>query len=122
MIAQSVIDRLADEGAVEPEPEGSLLCLSVHRGDMKFSFSSDNPQEVVRAQVAVDDMLRKGYLLFVVDAAGVMHRVTAFDPKTNEYVIKIDMRKAGDKKQRKATTRVPAKKTRARAVAPTAGG
>lgn len=89
------------------------------------------------------DMLRRGYALLVEREDGKYQRVHEFDESTNEYIIadfdpeydgeeheeteeaapkKGPPKKAGARKKRVVKKRLPAKKTKAVAVARTAGG
>lgn len=115
---------------------------------MKFSFNSDDQQEVIRAGRVVRDMLRRGYILLVQPdpKSEEMVRAQGFDEKTSEYIIadfdpeggedvpdvnvpvapigaKVPPRNGRRKKKgRPAKKRVPARKTKALAVGPVAGG
>jgi hypothetical protein len=126
---------------------GDVCVLNTRQGDLQLTFNSDDPREVARAQRAVEDMLRRGYILFI-EVDGKLERVTAFDSATNEYLISEGPLYSGDvhvssksgqteaaqepsaeeitepKPQRKRgrPRKVPAGSTRATAVAPTAGG
>lgn len=102
---------------------------------MRFSFDSDDPQEVARAQRVVQDMLARGYILFV-EVKGKLQRVRRFNPRTNCYVVADGPEKAPAasesisppepvatrRRGRPATREVPARRHRATGVAPTAGG
>lgn len=116
---------------------GTLAVLNVGAGDMRFSFNSEDPQEVARASRVVKDMLARGYMLFV-EVDGKMKRVRRFLEKHHEYVIAdgpevapsrsapeqvaepkpIRQTRRGPQRER----RVPARDHNATAVAPTAGG
>lgn len=116
---------------------GTLSVLNVGAGDMRFSFDSNDPQEVARAQRVVQDMLARGYILFV-DVDGKLERVKRFNPKTNCYIIAdgamaapstvetipetatpaLRRPRGRPRKERE----VPARKHKATGVAPTAGG
>ena len=118
-----------DIGA-EPQPvEGEISILSVGRGDIKINFASDDPDEIEHAKNVIIDMLKRGYMLFI-EVDGKHVRVKDFDPKTNEYILKIDKRSklwrnkvaAQDKPKKEIIERIPAKKVRGTAVAPTGGG
>ena len=105
---------------------------------MRFSFDSDDPQEVARAQRVVEDMLARGYILFV-EVDGKLNRVKRFNSKNNCYVIADGATATPSKsdpervtatspalrrprgRPRKGTE-VPAAKHKATGVAPTAGG
>lgn len=71
----------------ETPSAGSLSVLNCGSGDMKFSFSKDNPVEVDRARRVVEDMLRRGYVLFVQDDNRNLRRVSGFDPATDTYIL-----------------------------------
>lgn len=103
---------------------------------MRFSFDSDDPQEVARAQRVVQDMLARGYILFV-DVDGKLERVKRFNPKTNCYIIadgataapttveSIEEVRPAVKRGRgrpRKEREVPARSHKATSVAPTAGG
>lgn len=104
---------------------------------MKFTFDSEDPQETERAKRCIQDMLRRGYSIFV-DVDGKLCPCRQFDHETCSYVIADGPLYAGDqpspivpiqqtpepvaKKGRGRSRSVPAKGTKATAVAPTAGG
>lgn len=112
----------------------SISILNCTMGDMQFSFDSDDPQEVERARRCVEDMLKRGYILFVHTKAG-LRKVTKFNRKNDTYVIAdgpetappekndADESSQAPKKGRKGKAKeVPAKSSKATAIAPTAGG
>ena len=119
---------------------GTLSVLNVGAGDMRFSFNSDDPQEVERAKRVVRDMLARGYILFV-EVEGKLKRVRRFENKNCAYVIadgpevapsphepervqeakpKLADRRMGKRGVRERE--VSAGKHRAHGVAPTGGG
>lgn len=106
---------------------GQIAVLSIGRGDMKINFNSDDKEEVENAKVIINDMLSRGYMIFI-EVNGEQVRVTDFDKNTNEYIIKIDKRSKAwknrdkSKQSKKETKRVDAKKTQGTAIAPTGGG
>lgn len=117
---------------------GEVSVLNVRAGDLRFSFSSDDPIEVERARRVVEDMLRRGYALFIA-VDGQLRKVQRFDPSTDTYIIANGPLYAGDREAAEAPTAetpaepkprrgrpptrsVPARSTRATGVAPTAGG
>ncbi len=63
-----------------------LSVLSVGDGDMKFSFDGTNPQDAARAERVIQDMLKRGYVIFV-EVKGKLVRCKSFDSKKCEYVI-----------------------------------
>lgn len=130
---------------------GTVGILNVGAGDTKLSFDNSKPAEVKRAARVVKDMLERGFAILVEvgrdDKGPLYRRATGFDPDTCEYLIvgapdeadeetheETSAQKDGTpgKKGRKArakatpgkrtTKRVPASKTKAVAVARTAGG
>lgn len=114
---------------------GSLDILSCGNGHTSFNFDKDDPLETERASRIVEDMLRRGYALFIEGKGGKLTKVKRFNPKTASYIIaagpdhqpeeyddtvtKPAATKGGPKK---STQSVPMRKARATAIAPTAGG
>lgn len=126
---------------------GTLDVLSVGEGHISLRFDKDNEPEAIRAQRMVSDMLRRGYALLVQTEDGRFRRVKAFDRECCEYIIAdFDPIEAAEKDAKEAFTvadevvrreegrtpkvgrpkkrggRLPMHKTKATAVAPTAGG
>lgn len=107
---------------------GVLEVLSIGRGDLKLSVG-DNPDDREQAQALIEEMLRKGYAIFVETDDGP-ERVTAFNPRRMTYTIADgpsgEEPPAPAAKARKATKRrtrsVPVSGSRATAVGRTAGG
>lgn len=118
-----------------------LSILNCQAGDIKVSFDKDNPLEAARAERVVQDMLKRGYIIFVYDEEEKLHRVTDFDANTNEYIIadrgydeaspeeatseveeQVATAKSKSRKIKAPAKRVPADKSRAVGVARTAGG
>lgn len=121
---------------------GELAILNCREGDMRFSFDKDDPQELERAKRVVEDMLRRGYIIFV-DVGGKLRKVTKFDAKRGEYIIADGPLYSGDEngdknqeeipepkkpktkakeKAAKGTKRVGMRSSKAVGVAPTSGG
>lgn len=129
---------------------GTIGILNVGAGDTKLVFDRNNPAECIRAARIVRDMLRRGYALLVEtgeadkDGRPIYRRATDFDENTCEYIIadfdpvmaaQADEDEADadtpaaprpegrTKKGRpKGSFRLDAAKTKAVAVAHTAGG
>lgn len=113
----------------------TLSVLNCMAGDMKFSFDSNDPQEVERARRVVQDMLARGYIIFVETPKG-LRKVTGFNPKNDTYIIADgpmakEIPTDGDPLETPVETRpkktqgrkeVSAKTAKATAIAPTAGG
>lgn len=113
----------------------TLDVLNCTMGDMKFSFDSKDPQEVERARRCVQDMLRRGYVIFVETKKG-LRKVTGFNAKNDTYIIADgpmtieeptdgQKPKAPEKAKKTATAKkraIPARGAKGTAIAPTAGG
>lgn len=114
-----------------------LSILNCGEGDIKISFDKSDVQEAARAERVVKDMLDRGYIIFAYDADNNLHRVTGFDPQTCEYLIadgpshdaktktKTDSETQTSQKEgtrARGKKRIPAKSSKAVAVARTAGG
>ena len=91
--------------------------LSVAKGDAKLVFSGDTPEDRAHAERTIEQMLRAGYTIFVETARGP-RRVKRYNPKRQEYVLVDAPSPTASLPERP----VPARGTRARAVAATAGG
>lgn len=126
----------------QPKP-GDLQILSVGEGDTTYSFNAESAAERAKAKKIVEDILKKGYAIFVTvgDLKGepMYVRAKSFDPVTGEYLIfglsdeeleemkegkpRVAKKKVGRPRKKKASAkRVPATKARAVAVARSAGG
>jgi hypothetical protein len=124
---------------MDDESSGFLSVLNVGAGDLKMTFDKDKPGDVERARRAIEDMLRRGYMIFLEGPDG-LERVRAFDPTSMSYVVEVpvvdepeteaipapDAPKLADTPRKrgrpKGTKKVPMTSTRATAVAATAGG
>ena len=107
--------------AATAQATGTLDVLNCRAGDMKFSFNSDNPEEVEKARKVVTDMLKRGYILFVQDGDDEknLRKVEAFDEKRDLYIVS----DAPEPKRRGGRRKgIPAKTAKGTAIAPTAGG
>lgn len=131
-IDKNIVDIHETSSDFNDIPMGQIAVLSVGHGDMKITFDSDDEAEIEKARTVVLDMLKRGYMIFI-EVDGEQTRVTDFDPKTNEYIIKLDKRSKTwrnrdkseteePKKPKKQIKRVDAKTTRGTAIAPTGGG
>jgi len=100
--------------------EGALCILNITQGDMKISFDKDKPEEVEHARKVIDDMLKRGYTILVQWGSG-WRRAKTFIPSRDTYVIETSEKKEDGTTEVKKEE-VPARKARAMAVAPTAGG
>src|SRR6185312_1551919 len=68
-----------------------LRILNVGEGDRTLKFDPNNPEESERAKIAITEMLKLGFAIFVRDGERdgqpLYSRATGFDPQRNEYVI-----------------------------------
>lgn len=103
---------------------GSVDILNCGAGHLRFSFS-DDPIETERASRVVQDMLKRGYALFVDSGNGKLRKVKTFDPKKLEYIIADGPLYPGTSVMGKSSgglRSIPAKKVKTTAVGPTSGG
>lgn len=115
---------------------GLLDVLQVGRGHLRLTINGDDPIEKDRARRLIEDMLRRGFAIFVEDGDGKASRVRAFDPERMAYVIgDVPGDVGGDPagadeaqpsepapKRGRRTREVPVAAARATAVGRTAGG
>ena len=105
------------------EIQGELDVLNVGFGDTKITFRNDYPEDSARAKDIITKMMKMGYAILVYDE-GVYRRVRGFDEQHLTYmVLEKDTAKARMEGQGKLKTKhLPVGKTKAVAVARTAGG
>jgi hypothetical protein len=60
--------------------------LSVGKGDLKLTWDRDKPEDLEKARITIEKMLRSGYSIFVETDDGPS-RVTEFNPKRMTYTI-----------------------------------
>src|SRR3990167_581735 len=114
------------------ETEFSVFCpgvldvLSIGKGDLRLTVG-DNGEDREKARELIDEMLRKGYSIFVETDEGPV-RVTQFNPKRMTYVI-VDAPEPEPKAKGKAkpakwgrTREVSVRGSRSTAVGRTAAG
>jgi hypothetical protein len=102
---------------------GMLEILSVGKGDIKLTIDGSNEGEVNDARTIIEEMLAKGYGIFVETDKGLT-RVKKFNPKRMTYVISEVVENAEEKPLGKRTREkhVPVAGTKAKAIGRTAGG
>lgn len=109
-----------------------LEVLSVGKGDIKLIIDGNDPDEVDKARKVIEEMIQKGYGLFVETDKG-LSRVKRFNPKRMTYVIAEVVDAAADgtddpasgpaKPRRKTRDRdIPVAGSKAKAIGRTAGG
>jgi len=122
--------RRSKEATFEVFCPGVLEVLSIGKGDLKLTVDVGHPDDVAKARALIEEMLRKGYAIFVETEAGPV-RVQQFNPELMSYVIyevpepseTYEAAKRAPRKPRKARKRhVPVAGSRATAVGRTAGG
>ena len=117
-----------------PFKSGEVSILSVGKGDLKFTFDTDDPAELEKAEQIVGNMIDRGYVLMVRFKNGKTRRVKRFSKSKREYIV-ADLPKAMQGPIEKAKrsigsvigikpkeASVPAKNVELTAIAPTAGG
>lgn len=87
----------------------------------------DDPKEHAQAKKVIEDMLKRGYAIFIELDDGTTQRVKAFNAADEEYIVMdVPVRQPPGRppgvKNKKKTKRVPMSKARATGLAPTAGG
>jgi hypothetical protein len=122
-------NEMSDVAEIEVVCPGMLEVLSVGKGDLKLTFGGDDPEEIAKARKVIQEMLRKGYGIFVETDKGLT-RVKRFSPKRMTYVIvevadgePADVPGQAPTRQRRTEERhVPVAGSRAKAIGRTAGG
>lgn len=64
-----------------------LDILNTGRGHAEVTFDHQDPIELERGKRIIEDMLRRGYMLFIQGDDGAVVRVESFDSKTGRYII-----------------------------------
>lgn len=109
---------------------GMLEVLSVGKGDIKLTVGGSDPGEIDKARKVIEEMLRKGYGIFVETDKGLT-RVKRFNPKRMTYVIAevveepapVDLESERQVRARRVVDKhVPVAGSRAKAIGRTAGG
>lgn len=114
--------------------EPGLDVLNIGAGHLKFRFNKDDAEDTEKAKRVITDMLKRGYMLFVL-VDGEQKRVRQFDPEKEEYILEEpeiipepQSPPSASSEPRMRTTRsepkrrVSLRKARATGVGPTAGG
>lgn len=106
---------------------GVLEVLSIGKGDLKLTIGGDNPEDTEKARKLIEEMLKKGYAIFVETDKGPT-RVKKFNARRMTYIIsevpdEPALEPAKAKPARKVKeTHVPVAGSRATAVGRTSGG
>ena len=124
--------------------EAGLDVLNCGLGHLELRFSEQDVIEVERAKRIIQDMLKRGYSLFITGKDGALTRVKKFIPATGTYIIAdgptvaptpirpqlaappeaIDVKPVPKQRgrPRKATTKVAMTKAKAIVIGRSAGG
>lgn len=98
---------------------GELSILSCGRGDMRLSFTKGDRDGLERVREIIEDMMKRGYMLFVEMKDGTLRQAQRFDARTFAWVLK----PAGKaSKVKREVERAPVRRRKAYGVAPTSGG
>lgn len=111
---------------------GFLDVLNVGAGHLTFRFDGKGDEEKAKAKKVINDMLRRGYMIFVL-VDGEQKRVQAFDDAHEEYILEEpddgppeevvpDAAASAPKRGRPKGKRVALKQGKATGIGPTAGG
>lgn len=118
---------------------GFLDVLNVGHGHLTFRFDRNDADEVTKAKKVIQDMLKRGYMIFV-KIDGDQKRVRAFDEAHEEYILEeldeltdeapaasAEINQNNEPKKRgrpRGSTgrRVPMRRAQATGIGPTAGG
>lgn len=113
---------------------GMLDVLSIGHGDVKLTLDTSDPKDVEDARQLIEEMLRKGYSIFVDTDEGPT-KVREFNPKRMTYVVadvpgnelaaapeQKPLPPGSSKPGRKRTREVPVAGSRSTAVGRSAGG
>jgi hypothetical protein len=110
---------------------GFLDVLNVGAGHLTFRFDRKDADEVEKAKKVIGDMLKRGYMLFVL-VNGEQKRVRKFDLEHEEYILEEpdvlpapaaeEIEPAEPKRKPGRPKGVPLRQAKATAIGPTAGG
>lgn len=106
---------------------GALSILNAGAGDIRLTLDQKNPQELLLAKKMIQDMLRRGYVLFI-EENGEYVRVTNFEETTGTYIVAdygqtpVEDVQTTQKTSRRGKKKIPMDQATAVAVARTAGG
>lgn len=106
-------------GMLEVFGAGQLDVLSVGSGHLRVEIAEGDEAAIERARQMIEEMMQRGFAIFVEQPDGTTSRVRKFNPKKMVYIIDEPGAKA---KRKKPTKEVPVDKAKATAVGRTAGG
>jgi hypothetical protein len=109
---------MSDVAEIEVVCPGMLDVLSVGKGDIRLTVSG-TPEEIEKGRRIIEEMLAKGYSIFVEGETG-LKRVKKFNPARMTYVIS-ELAPPGSE-QKVVEKEVPVAGSKAKAIGRTAGG
>jgi len=95
------------ETTTQPGMEPGIDILSTGSGHIEIRFDGKDPMEVERASRIIQDMLKRGYALFIHEGETVV-KVQSFDPAKNVYIVADGPLVAGTPEQAQEKTSEPA--------------
>lgn len=108
---------------------GVLEILNVGLGDMRITWNRHDDAEVARAQEMIENLLRQGYAILVLQEDGTYQRAAGFDREHDAYIIAERNEQAAEvpteaetPAPRRRGRRIPRATSSATAVARSAGG
>lgn len=104
-----------------PEEIGTLEILNCGMGDLEIKFTEGVQEEIDKAKRCIEDMLKRGYALFIREASGELTRIRAFDAAQNCYIVR-DTPPEEERVKKSRIKRVPMKGRKVLAVGRSAGG
>ena len=124
--------RLTGTADIEVVCPGMLEILSVGKGDIKLTIDGSDPGEVNDARRIIEEMLTRGYGLFVETDQG-LKRVKRFNSKRMTYIVAelppgeslpTEPAKPGTRPRKRRTVdrEIPVAGSKAKAIGRTAGG
>lgn len=99
------------------EKTGGLDILNAGSGHIEIRYDTNDTAEIERAKRIIEDMIKRGYSLFIEGEDGALTRVESFDAKSGAYVIA-----EKGKKRRPHGVKVPMAKAKVTAIGRTSGG
>ena len=75
---------------------GKIDILNCSKGHAEVHIDAADPIALARSARIIEDMLRRGYALFIAGADGALIRVEKFNPETKCYIIGVGPLYAGE--------------------------
>lgn len=101
---------------------GELDILNCGKGHMEIRFDKEDAIETARASRVIQDMLARGYALFIEGADKKLTRVESFDEKQGAYIIADSAKQPAKKGPGRPRAALPMHEAKAVAVGRSAGG